>query len=375
MSQVQQPPATHQALVLTSTSAPLAVQTRPTPQARPGSAVVRVLAANIVSYACSVYNGDRAYLFPMPFVPGASAIGRVAALGTDATSLTVGQLVHIDGTVRARDDPDNNVFLLGIHSGNTPGSTKLMDGEWRDGTYAEYARVPLENCAPLDEPRLLNELGYQLAELTYISALLVPYGGIHAIALQPGETILIAPATGNFGGAAVRVALAFGARVIAAGRNTTALARLACLSTDRLVTVQITNDPAADIAAFSGTRFGAPDAFFDIAPPEAAASTHVRSGVLALRIGGRAVLMGGVPGDVALPYGAIMHRNLVVRGQFMYGRQEVRALIKMVEGGVLRIGEESGVRVAGTFGLGDWQEAFDVAEKGMGEGTYAVFGP
>lgn len=375
MSEVPQLPSTHQALVLTSTSAPLAVQTCPTPQPRPGSAVVRILAANIVSYARRVYNGDRAYPFPTPFVPGASAIGRVAALGPDATSLSVGQLVHVDATVRSRDDPTKNMFLLGLHSGVTPGSTKLMEGEWRDGTYAEYTRVPLENCTPLDEPRLLNELGYEVAELAYISALLVPYGGLKAVALQPGETILIAPATGAFGGAAVRVALALGARVIAAGRNTAALARLGSLSADRLVTVQITNDPATDIAAFGGTRFGAPDVFFDIAPPEAAKSTHVRSGVLALCIGGRAVLMGGVVGDVELPYGAIMHRNLVVRGQFMYGREEMRSLVKMIEGGILQVGKEAGVKVARTFELGAWEEAFDAAEKGMSEGAYAVFGP
>jgi NADPH:quinone reductase-like Zn-dependent oxidoreductase len=93
-----------------------------------------------------------------------------------------------------------------------------MHGEWRDWTYAEYAKVPLENCFPLDEARLLGSvetggLGYSLENLTQIPRLLVPHGGLADIKLQAGETIIIAPATGMFGGRAVEVALAMGAKV------------------------------------------------------------------------------------------------------------------------------------------------------------------
>jgi NADPH-dependent curcumin reductase CurA len=93
-----------------------------------------------------------------------------------------------------------------------------MTGEWRDWTYAEYAKVPLENCHPLDEERLLGKienggLGYELEDVATVMGPLVPYGGLVDIRLQPGETIVIAPATGLFGGRAVEVALAMGARV------------------------------------------------------------------------------------------------------------------------------------------------------------------
>ena len=93
-----------------------------------------------------------------------------------------------------------------------------MHYEWRDWTYAEYAKVPLENCFPLDEERLLTPvdnggLGYSIETLTQLPRLLVPYGGLVDIKLQAGETIIIAPATGMFGGRAVEVALAMGAQV------------------------------------------------------------------------------------------------------------------------------------------------------------------
>ena len=58
-----------------------------------------------------------------------------------------------------------------------------MRGEWRDSTYAEYAKAPLENCTPLDEGRLLGRveeggLGYSMETLAFLSMLLVPYGGL-----------------------------------------------------------------------------------------------------------------------------------------------------------------------------------------------------
>ena len=137
----QELPKTHRALVVHSTDIPPKVETLPTPQPGPGVAIVRTLAANVISYMRQIYNGERQYPYPKPLVPGTSAIGRVAAVGPDATSLKPGQLVHVDCVIRGRDDPDN-VFLAGIHEGYTEGSKKLMHGEWKDSTYAEYAKVP-----------------------------------------------------------------------------------------------------------------------------------------------------------------------------------------------------------------------------------------
>lgn len=93
----------------------------------PGSAVVRILAAPIISYTREIYDGTRKYLYPAPLVPGTSAIGRVAALGSDSTALKLGDLVHVDSVVRSRDNP-NDVFLSGVHEGYTDGSRKLMEG-------------------------------------------------------------------------------------------------------------------------------------------------------------------------------------------------------------------------------------------------------
>lgn len=48
-----------------------------------------------------------------------------------------------------------------------------------------------------------------------LGVLLVPLGGLLKADLQAGETLLVSGATGNFGSAAVAIAIALGARVIA----------------------------------------------------------------------------------------------------------------------------------------------------------------
>lgn len=112
------------------------------------------------------------------------------------------------------------------------------------------AVFPLENVFPLDESVLLGKLGYAVEDLCAISACNVPFGGLASIALQPGETIIVAPATGKFGGAAVSVALAMGARVIAAARSADALTNLKSLHEprvgERIRTVVLTGDVGSD---------------------------------------------------------------------------------------------------------------------------------
>lgn len=238
-------PATHRALVLHTLDTPLQVETRPMPQVTPGSVVVRVLAANVLSYGRELLDGTRPYPYPKPYVPGGSAVGKIAAVGSDCSIFSPGQLVLVGIMTRARDDASAS-YLMGIHQGFSETTAKLASDEWRDSTYAEFAKVPLENVYALDEERLLGDatkggLGYTVEDLPYLYRLLVPFGGFRDVGLKVGETILIGPATGPYGTAAVRLALALGANVVAMGRNGQVLEKLAATS-DRVKTVQLTGD-------------------------------------------------------------------------------------------------------------------------------------
>lgn len=112
-----------------------------------------------------------------------------------------------------------------------------MSGEWRDGSWAEYGKVPLENCFVLDDARLTGNptrggLGYDVARLAYLQTLLVPYGGLRGYRASGGRDGDRFPSHGS-----VR-----------------------------------RGDVASDTAALKS--FGTIDAMLDISPPEAAGSTH-----------------------------------------------------------------------------------------------------
>ncbi|KAJ7263983.1 alcohol dehydrogenase [Mycena haematopus] len=367
-------PAKHRALVLNSTRDPIDISLveQTPPQAGPGSAVIRVLAAGVLSYAAEVYSGRKPYPYPTPFTPGSSAIGRIAALGSDATLLKRGQLVFFDCFIVGRDDP-TALILSGVNSGPTAGSRAMMEGEWRDSTYAEYAKVPLENCFPLDETRLLGDLGYKVEDLMFLAALSVPFGGLRDVGVKAGEKVIVAPATGAFGGAGVIAALAMGARVVAMGRDAEALERVKAVNPDRIRTVLNTGDVMGDTKEL--TKDGPADVFLDLSPREAVGSTHLQSCILALRREGRASLMGGQLDLVPMPIRAIMRYNLTIKGKWMYTKEDIRVLINLAETGFLKLGQAGGIATPTMFPLEDFMAAFEVAAKNKGLGSRAVIAP
>ncbi|KAF2729812.1 NAD(P)-binding protein [Polyplosphaeria fusca] len=372
---VQSLPSTQSALVQEVYAEPLVLKTVPVPDPVHGAAVVNILKVPIISYAKQVYNGSRKYPYITPLIPGSNAIGRIAALGPDSTSLKVGQLVHVDCTVRSRDDP-SDIILMGVTQGQTEGSKKLMEGPWRNSTFCQYVLAPLENLFVLDEERLCGELGYTLNDLASLGRYLVAYGGLADIGVRAGETVVVAPATGGFGGGAVMVAVAMGANVIAMGRNEAKLQRIVKqVQGGRVKTVKMTGDMETETETLKKAARGPIDAIFDISPPSASKSSHFKSCISVLKIGGQFSLMGGVGGDVPLPYGMIMHKDLKLKGKWMYDRDGAQSLIKLVEAGLLKIGEPGGLRCLADAPLGDWERVFDAASDGAGWDTIAFLDP
>lgn len=85
--------------------------------------------------------------------------------------------------------------------------------------------------------------------------------------------------------------------------------------------------------------------------------------------------MGGIRDDVPIPHTLVLHRNLTLKGKWMFEREDIRNMIKMVENGVLKLGESAELSVSGKFGLEDWDKAFTAAEKNAGMGESTVITP
>ncbi|KAI0168876.1 alcohol dehydrogenase GroES domain-containing protein [Hypoxylon sp. FL1284] len=360
-SNATQLPSTYKGLLFTSASTPPTVASVPTPPLEHGTVIVRPIYTWVFNYAAETYaNGNpRNYPIKFPVVGGTNGIGRVAAVAPDATSLKAGDLVAIDPFVPQRD---------GVH---VAGPVSLGMSEAHQGVWAELVRIPLENAVPIDEAALRRR-NVSLQDLAFYPQLVVAYGGFRDVGLTAGETVLVAPATGNFGGGAVHVALAMGARVIAMGRNEKILVELKALAPGRVDTVALSGSVEADVANIA--RFGPVDVFQDFSPPMVANKSHIRAGILSVRAGGRVSLMGAVA-DLEIPYALTVLRGLRIQGTLMYTRDQALEFIKLVETGALKLGAEAGLTTKGVFKLEEWDAAIELAVKEAGAGRAVQFAP
>ena len=136
------------AAVLKSFGSPLAIEDVPAPVLGTGEVIVDIVATRVVSYTNEVLSGERKYALDLPVVPGAGGVGRVRAIGPDATKLAVGDWVLCGPTVRSRDDaiaPD--IHLQGV-SARGEGGMRLQK-YFHHGSFAEQMRLPTENVTRL----------------------------------------------------------------------------------------------------------------------------------------------------------------------------------------------------------------------------------
>ena len=123
------------AAILKEFGSPLALESLPDPMLGTGEVIVDVAAAGVLPYANEVFSGARNYLLDLPLAPGAGAIGRVRAVGPDATQLKPGDWVRCDPTIRSRDNPlTPDITLQGL-SARGPGGLRLQ-AHFRNSSFA-----------------------------------------------------------------------------------------------------------------------------------------------------------------------------------------------------------------------------------------------
>jgi alcohol dehydrogenase len=325
------------AAVLNALGVPLSIQTLPEPELGTGEVIVDVIAAGVAGYTAAIFSGARNYMLELPIAPGPGGIGRVRATGPDATRLAIGDWVFCDPTIRSRDDathPDS--ILLGWTAHDE--AALPLHRFYHHGSYAERILIPTENVTPIGDLDAADA-----GRWCALSTLLVPYGGLLAGDLRAGETLVLNGATGGFGSAGVAVALAMGAaKVVATGRNGRALEDLVRRFGPRVRPAAMTGVEIDDRRLIGELADGPIDCVLDLLPREASAS-QVRAAALAVRPGGRVVLMGGVGrsggDDLALPYAWLMRNEFTVRGKWMYPRDAVAQMVRLVRGGLIDLAQ------------------------------------
>ncbi|MGC2777877.1 MAG: zinc-binding alcohol dehydrogenase family protein [Bradyrhizobium sp.] len=325
------------AAVLKRFGSPLEIEHVADPVLGTGEVIVDIAATGVLSYANEVFSGERKYLLDLPVIPGVGGIGRVSAIGPDATHLATGDWVFCDPTVRSRDSDLAPDITLQGWSARGPGGLKLQQ-YFRHGSFAQRMRLPTENAKPIG---LIDEC--DAPRWCALGTLLVPYGGFLAADLQAGETVLVSGATGRFGSAAVAVALAMGAgAVVAPGRNEAMLAELRARFGPRVHPVRLSGNETEDRERMVSASPAPIDCVFDIMPPSVTTDV-VRPALMAVRPYGRVVLMGGVGmlggAGLELPYPWIMRNCITIHGVWMCPPNATTKLVGLIRAGLLDLGQ------------------------------------
>ena len=287
--------------------------------------------------------------FP-PYIAGYSCVARIIVLPDDATTLRVGDLVWVDPMIRGRDNP-NLEIVRSFDGGRDPSTQNLMKGVWKHGSYEEKLLAPLEGLFKIPEKwvqdRSQGGKGIRIQELALSGYYLLAIGGLATSGVKAGDRVIIAPATGKYSSGAVRVALAMGCKVVAAGRSAGKLKVLEKYhgAKDMLSTVVLTGDTDGDTKALKDAIGGnGADVFVDYSPTTIREEPpYLKAGLNSLKSGGEYLLLGGALTDLKIPYVEIMRRELRIRGKFMWQREHVELLLRLIDTGSLKLGVEAGV--------------------------------
>lgn len=196
----------------------------PTPQPKPGEALVRLRAAALNRMDVMVRNGWQGLKLDLPHINGADGAGEVAALGDNTTGVQVGDRVVINANLGCGECE----FCLNKQD-NMCRNWHLL-GETVRGTYAEYVCVPARQLYKL--PADFDFHKAAASALVYQTAWhsLVRRGGVKA-----GETVAVVGAGGGVNSASIQIAKYLGARVIAIGSSIQKLERAQVLGADILI--------------------------------------------------------------------------------------------------------------------------------------------
>ena len=290
----------------------------PEPSIRAGDVLVRVRACALNHLDLWVRGGLPGVLIPLPHIPGSDVAGEVAKIGSDVTTVRVGQKV---------------VLAPGVTCGKCAACLAGLDNRCRqftnlgyliDGGCAEFVRVPEVNCLPYPE-----NLSFEEAAAVPLVFQTAWHMLVSRAELQPGEDVLILGAGSGVGSAAIQVAKFFGARVIATAGTDAKLEKARQLGADHTINHRsqkireevrrITNKRGVDVVFEHVGTATWDDSLSSLAPS------------------GRLVTCGATTGfDAKIDLRFLFSRQLSLLGSYMGTKSELYTVLKLVASGRLR---------------------------------------
>jgi NADPH:quinone reductase-like Zn-dependent oxidoreductase len=290
----------------------------PTPEPRPGEALIRLHAAALNRMDVLVRKGWPGLNLALPHINGADGAGEVVALGSGTSELEVGDHVVIDANLGC----GKCEFCL-AGKDNMCLQWHLL-GETVRGTYAEYVLLPVKQLYRL--PKDFDFHQAAAAALVYQTAWhsLVKRGN-----LQKDEIVLIVGAGGGVNTASTQIAKWIGAQVIVVGSDAKKLEMAESIGADILI------DRSKEVdwskAVFLATDKRGVDVVVDNV------GTTFMQSLRALRKGGRLLTVGNSGGPkFEIDNRYLFAKHLSILGSTMSTLSEFKEVMDLIVAGKLK---------------------------------------
>ena len=288
------------------------------PRIERGDVLVRVQAALTCGTDVKVFRrGYHARMIVPPALFGHELAGDIVALGEDVRGFRLGQKV-----VAANSAPCGDCFYC------KRGNDNLCDDLlFNNGAYAEYIRIPAR-IVQRNMHEMPDHVSYQDAAL--IEPLACVLRGLDETGIQSGDTVAIT-GLGPIGLMFVRLAKAYGARVIAIGRRKTQLDRAGRMGADELLTSNDSEETVRQVRDLTHGR-GVDVAIEAVGHPDV-----WEMAVKLLRRGGIVNFFGGCPNEsrISLDTSLLHYSEITCKASFHHTPAHIEKALNFVSRGVI----------------------------------------
>ncbi|MDX1480745.1 MAG: L-threonine 3-dehydrogenase [Woeseiaceae bacterium] len=314
----------------------------PMPEVGHNDVLIRVRHTAICGTDIHIHEWDdwASSTIPVPMTVGHEFSGEIVEVGQEVRGLAPGDRVSAEGHV-----------TCGVCRNCRAGRRHLCAhsegiGVNRPGAFAEYIAVPAFNVF-----RLPDAIADDMA------AILDPFGNATHTALSfdlVGEDVLITGA-GPIGIMAVAIARFCGARhVVITDVNDYRLDLAKTMNAT--AALNVTRDSIADTMQALGMTEG-----FDVGMEMSGNPAAFRDLVHSMHHGGKIALLGIPPDDMAIDWGEVIFKGLVLKG--IYGREMFETWYKMAS--MLQSGLDLAPVITHRFPVDDYEEAFELMASGQ----------
>ncbi|MEY3656423.1 MAG: hypothetical protein RL114_781 [Actinomycetota bacterium] len=266
---------------------------------------------------------------PLPHIPGCDTTGIVDAVGSDVTTVKVGDEVVVNPGV----SPVDEIIRYGNNSPMGPGF--MIWGEHCRGGHATYAIAPARNVRLRPQSRTWEECA--AFPLAYVTALRM----LNRARLQAGETVLIVGVGSGVSSAALSIAKWMGAHVVVTSRDESKRQQALSMGADASI------DTSAD-------RWNVEA---DVVVESVGPATWDKS-MRSLAPGGRMVVCGGTSGpqaEINIP--RLFFKQYEIIGSSMGSYEEFDQLLSLVNQGLP-------IAIDSVHSLGEYETALAKLERG-----------